>query len=84
MWGKVDLVHGLFYGITTQGQILKGDLIAPWSIFIFKSPQKPMHFFPAARDAMTDTTAFTIECHEAVQNWKYSRSFAVGKNLILL
>ena len=33
---------------------------------------------------MAETTSFTPECHETVQKWKYSGSFAVGKNVILL
>ena len=33
---------------------------------------------------MAEATSFTIECHETVQKWKYSNSFAVGKNLLLM
>ena len=46
-----------------------------------KNPQKTVYFFSATIDTMSETTSITTECHETVQRWKYSNSFAVDKNL---
>ena len=52
--------------------------------FYLQKPLKDNVFFTAAIDTMAETTSFAIECHEAVQKWKYLNSIAVSKHLILL